>query len=298
MKFGKLEDISAVDFTLPSDHSVTGRVLNSMSVTPRVLVGGTMWNIPEWIGKIFPAKTPKKDLMGQYGAAFGTIELNATHYKIPDKAVVRKWYQTMPEDFLFCPKFPQLISHYRRFNNCESLTDEFLEAILELQNKLSFAFIQLPPNYTADKAEALLQYLTRLPRDMRFALEFRHESWFSGSEKAESVWSVMPELGITSVISDTAGRRDAVHMRLTTPYCIVRYGGNEMDGTDEKRLSDWIDRIAMWSENGLEEFQFWIHQPNSVKTPETALYIKERLHDRMNVRVKCPDIIATQGSLF
>lgn len=298
MKFGKLEDITGVDFKLPNDHSVTRQVLTGNPVVPKVLVGGTMWNIPDWIGKIFPEKMPKKELMRAYGSAFGTIELNATHYKIPEVNVVKNWYDVMPDDFLFCPKFPQLISHYRRFNNSDGLTDEFLSAILNLKEKLSFSFIQLPPNFTSQKAADLERYLRSLPSDMKFALEFRHDSWFDGNSDAESTWTLMKDLGITAVISDTAGRRDAVHMRLTTPHCIVRFGGNEMHETDISRLNDWMDRIELWAKSGLQEFHFWIHQSNSIKTPETALFIQNEMKNRMNIRVKAPVFVSQQKTLF
>jgi len=290
MKFGKLSDITNVDFTLPNDHSVTKDALNKGQQELVIRQGGTMWNIPEWIGKIFPDKTPKKDLMRAYGTAYGTIELNATHYKIPSKEVVRNWYQAMPDDFVFCPKFPQLISHYRRFKNSEGLTDEFLEAILELKEKLSFSFIQLPPNFTSDHSDALAAYLKTLPRDMKFALEFRHESWFIPNERSFGIWEMMNTQGIASVITDTAGRRDAVHMRLTSPHCIVRFGGNELHATDSQRLESWVERIAHWKEEGLEEFQLWIHQPDSILTPETSQLFANMVKQRLGLEVKTPSI--------
>lgn len=290
MKFGKLSDISQVDFSLPNDHSGTKAALAKGKTSLKIYQGGTMWNIPDWIGKIFPEKTPKKDLMKAYGTAFGTIELNATHYKIPTKEVVRNWHDAMPSDFKFCPKFPQLISHYRRFKNCEGLTDEFLEAIMELKDKLSFSFIQLPPNFTAQHADALSDYLHTLPRDMKFALEFRHESWFEPNERSLGIWKTMEECGIASVITDTAGRRDAVHMRLTTPHCIVRFGGNELDQSDTKRLEQWVDRIEQWQKQGLEEFQLWIHQPDSVLTPETSQIFAALVRQQLKINVKTPVI--------
>lgn len=290
MKFGKLSDITNVDFTLPNDHSGTRDALKSGTHELVIRQGGTMWSIPEWIGKIFPERTPKKDLMRAYGTAFATIELNATHYKIPTKQVVHNWYEAMPDGFVFCPKFPQLISHYRRFKNCEGLTDEFLEAILELGEKLSFAFIQLPPNFTSDHSEVLASYLMTLPADMKFALEFRHESWFVPNERSFGIWNLMKQRGIASVIADTAGRRDAVHMRLTTPHCIVRFGGNELHTTDSQRLEAWVDRIAQWKEDGLEEFQLWIHQPDSILTPETSQLFAGMVKKRLDLTVKAPTI--------
>lgn len=298
MKFGKLDNIEGVDLSLPKDHPDTKQSLKKGDGNLKVFQGGTMWNIPEWLGKIYPEKTRKMDFIKAYGKQFSTIELNATHYKIPTSEVLLKWKNEMPEDFIFCPKFPQTITHYRRFNNCEHITDEFLEVILLFEKMLGSSFIQLPPHYSNAKANDLIMYLESLPRDMKFALEFRHESWFDGSTASEEVWSAMRSLGIGSVITDTAGRRDAVHMRLTTPDCIVRFGGNELHKTDEQRLSDWVDRIAKWKNQGLETFHLWMHQPGSILTPETCRLFGDLIKKEMNMSIKIPDLLQNQTSLF
>ena len=57
------------------------------------------------------------------------------------------WAAEMPDHFIFCPKFPAIITHYRRFGNCESPTDDFIDGILALGDKLGPAFLQLPPHY-------------------------------------------------------------------------------------------------------------------------------------------------------
>ncbi|MEZ4799462.1 MAG: DUF72 domain-containing protein [Flavobacteriales bacterium] len=298
MKFGKLDSIDGVDLSLPKDHSVTKNSLKKGSGDVKIYQGGTMWNIPEWLGKIYPEKTRKLDFIKAYGKHFSTIELNATHYKIPTAEVLLKWKNEMPEDFVFCPKFPQTITHYRRFNNCEGITDEFLEVILLFENTLGSSFIQLPPHYSKNKAADLLRYLESLPRDMKFALEFRHESWFDGSNASEEVWTAMSELGIGSVITDTAGRRDAVHMRLTTPDCIVRFGGNELDQTDEQRLTEWVERIAKWKKQGLETFHLWMHQPGSLLTPETCRLFGKLVKEELDMTIKVPELLNNQASLF
>lgn len=298
MKFGKLDSLVGVDFTLPLDHPDTAKVLNGIDTQTQVYQGGTMWNIPEWLGKIYQEKTRKADFISAYGQQFSTIELNATHYRIPTKETVVKWSDSMPDDFVFCPKFPQSISHYRRFNNCDDVTDQFLEVIHYLGKKLSTSFIQLPPNYSAKKGEELVRYLEKLPRDMRFAIEFRNEDWFDGNHEAEATWQSLRSMGIGSVITDTGGRRDAVHMRLTTPDCIVRFGGNELDPTDYTRIDAWISRISSWKRNGLESFQLWMHQPNSVLSPETCIYFSEKLKATTGLECKRPRLLNNTLTLF
>ena len=121
MKFGKLEDISQVNFTLPPTHPKTWQVLgNAMRDRQNkdfnVYFGATGWSNKEWVGKWYPGSAKPKDYLYHYTRQFNTIELNTTHYRIPDNRTVDRWRETAPDGFLFCPKVPQLISHMRRMS--------------------------------------------------------------------------------------------------------------------------------------------------------------------------------------
>ena len=54
MKFGKLEDISKVNFQLPQDSIGTKILLESLHVNeerPFAYIGCTGWSMKEWVGK-------------------------------------------------------------------------------------------------------------------------------------------------------------------------------------------------------------------------------------------------------
>ena len=159
-------------------------------------------------------------------------------------------------------------------------------------------FLQLPPNYTQKYAARLREYLKTLPRDIKIAVEYRHPDWFTGSEEVEKTWTLMQELGIGAVVSDTSGRRDAVHMRLTAPWMVMRYGGNNLDSTDRDRLEDWALRIKSWAENGLEAFYLLVHQENSILTPETCVMFNELLSEHCGIETKTPQFYSNQGALL
>lgn len=275
MQFGKsdhLDGFPAGHFALPPDHPQTQRVLAAAGPGPLdVRVGGTLWNVTAWRGSIYPARTPQRDWPTHYGRHFGTIEFNATHYRIYPPEKMAAWAQALPEDFLFCPKFPQIITHFRRFRQCEGPTDDFIQGLLALGNRLGPSFIQLPPHFAPTQVDALLDYLAQWPRELPLAIEFRHPDWFSAQPHAEAVWAAMEELGIGSVLSDTALRRDAVHMRLTAPFVLVRFGGGDGHPTDATRLADWAQRLQAWGDAGLRNFYFLMHQPDSIRTPETCV---------------------------
>lgn len=268
MKFGKLEsteELRGIDFTLPPPV-IEWRKPHSGEL--KVYSGGTTWNVRPWRGKVYPQKEPMRTWPTHYGNAFSTIEFNATHYKIYSPEKMADWANQLPEDFKFCPKFPAIISHYRRFNNCDGPTDDFIEGLLALEEKLGPAFLQLPPHFAPKHREKLLTYLESWPRELKMSVEFRHPEWFTGGAEAEVVWSKLSELGIGAVISDTAGRRDALHMRFTAPHILVRFGGYSGHATDECRLSQWADLLK--STPGIESFYLLVHTDDSVFTPETC----------------------------
>ena len=98
----------------------------------------------------------------------------------------------------------------------------------------------------------------------------------------------MGELGIGSVISDTALRRDAVHMRMTAPFLLLRFGGYEGHASDRQRLAAWCDRIAAWCDQGLRSVDLLVHQPDSLHTPDTCRLFAELAANRLGVSVRTP----------
>ncbi|HIB76669.1 MAG TPA: DUF72 domain-containing protein [Flavobacteriales bacterium] len=298
MKFGKLEswdELEGIDWKLPDCKIEWAKPLNGNAFqgSTKVRSGGTMWTVRPWRGKVYPEKDPMRTWPSHYGRQFGSLEFNATHYRIYPPEKMAAWAAEMPDHFIFCPKFPAIITHYRRFGNCESPTDDFIDGILALGDKLGPAFLQLPPHYAPKHSEKLALYLKSWPRDLKMAVEFRHPDWFSGSSEAESIWKLMSERGIGAVISDTAGRRDALHMRLTAPFLLVRFGGYDSHESDEIRLRFWAEKIAELIKKGtpLESFDLLVHTSDSVTTPETCRLFSKLVKDYCDIDVKKPLII-------
>ncbi|MEY3836129.1 MAG: hypothetical protein RI989_1557, partial [Bacteroidota bacterium] len=214
------------------------------------------------------------EFLFHYSRLFPCIEFNGSHYRTPPIAQVAKWVEQVPSNFLFCPKFPQSISHWRQFQNCERETDLFIEALFAFGKNLGTTFIQLPPHYSPSKAEPLLRYLEKLPTDVRYSVEMRHPDWFVGNVLEEYA-NELKKLKVGLIVCDTAGRRDAVHMRLTSDELVVRFGGNDLQVSDEIRMRQWIQQLKAWEKIGLKKCYFWIHQPESLHTVETMQLFNE-----------------------
>ena len=144
MKFGKLSDISNVVFSLPSEPEENKTILSSFpkqNTPPKIHIGCTGWSMKEWVGKVYPLKTPAKDYLKHYARQFNTIELNTTHYRIPSEANIEKWKNESTTDFRFCPKIPQVISHSADLGGNNDALNNFCKNILLLEEKLGCCFM-------------------------------------------------------------------------------------------------------------------------------------------------------------
>lgn len=276
MKFGKLDNVDHLSFSFEVPTQDFSFLPNERSGGLQIIIGGTVWGVPQWKGTHFPARAKPSEFLHYYSRLFPCIEFNGSHYRIPPVAQVEKWVEQVPENFLFCPKFPQSISHWRQFQNCERETDLFFEALFAFGKNLGTTFIQLPPHYSPSKAEPLLRYLETLPRDVRYSVEMRHPEWFVGNVLEEYA-TELKKLNVALIVCDTAGRRDAVHMRLTSDELVVRFGGNDLHASDEVRMNQWARQLRDWEEVGLKKCYFWIHQPESLHSVESMNQFKEVL---------------------
>jgi uncharacterized protein YecE (DUF72 family) len=266
-------------------------------VHPKIYIGCAKWGRKEWIGKIYPKGTKDSDFLQQYVKHYNSIELNATHYKIYDSAAIAKWAdKAKGTDFKFCPKVPQIISHYSSFNNVDEMTISFLEGVLAFKENLGPIFLQVSEKYSPAGKEKLFKYLTSLPTDLQFFLEVRHPNWFADTVLKKELFDQLRCLNIGAVITDTAGRRDCAHMELTLPKTFIRYVGNSLHPTDYVRIDEWVERIKSWLDKGLKELYFFMHMHNEALSPELTVYLVDKLNKIEGLHLKKPQFM--QPGLF
>ena len=294
MEFGRTENIDAVYFTFPEDDKYTTRLfkeLKKIRAKPQIYIGCAKWGRPDWIGKIYPKGTKQADFLKHYVTHYNSIELNAFFYQLFPQATVEKWASLAADDFRFCPKFNNSITHIRRLKNAEKETDAFLQTVSYFGKKLGTSFIQLGDNFSPKHFESIHNYLKSLPKDFDVALELRSHDWFADTTIADETYHLMKELGVTSIITDTSGRRDVLHTRLTTPKAFIRYVGNGLHPTDYKRIDDWVERIATWLDSGLQTLYFFIHQHDELYSPELSKYMIDKLNKRCNLQLSPPKLL-------
>lgn len=295
MEFGKLENVDQVDFTLPTEYSGNKELLAPYKgPEPKIYVGGAKWGRKDWEGKLYPKKTKASEYLGHYAKHFNSIELNATHYNLFGNDVVTKWANTVGDDFKFCPKIHQLISHRHRLKNVSASTDQFLDIMSHFGDKLGTIFLQMPSNFRKTKWADLKSYLSDFPAGFKLALELRHQEWFD-----DTLFDLLEERGVGLIITDTAGERQLIHNRLTCPEVFIRFVGNNLHPSDFLRMNDWITQIGQWMEQGMQKVWFFIHQHDEQYTPELANYACEKMNQELGLNLKVPQFstVENQGSL-
>ena len=285
MKFGQVEDPSQIDFTLPKDHSKTKEILRqNKKGLENISIGCAKWNKTDLKG-FYPKGT--KDELAYYSTQFNSIELNATFYGMPSSEQVLTWKEKTPENFKFFPKITNTVSHFRRLLNIDDVVTQFATAVLNFDDKLGMVFLQLHDNFKPKDYERLEQFVNKWPKEVPLAIELRNTEWFTDEEILDKTCELFEQNNITNIIVDTAGRRDMLHMRLTTPNAFIRYVGANHE-SDYARLEDWLDRLTTWKKEGLQNLYFFVHQNIEKASPLLSAYFIEKMNEAWKTDLQVP----------
>lgn len=287
MKFGKVTAPQHVNFSLPDDHPNTGAVLSSKGpkMEFKAYIGCTKWSRAGLPG-FYPRGI--KDELGYYATQFNSLEFNATFYRtFPDKQYVQ-WKAAVPDHFRFFPKVDQYIGHLKRLNpeGLERL-NPFLDSTVLLGDRLGTIFLQLHPNFSTAHKERVLNFMARWPKAINLAIEFRHPSWYDEAGLTGDICTEMAAKGIVHILTDTAGRRDLMHMQLTNKEAFIRFVACNHP-LDHTRLEEWVERLKSWQSMGLRQVNFFIHQAMAKDRPFLATKFAARLNKALGTDLPIP----------
>ena len=290
MEFGKLRDIGMVDFRMPRQPDASPVLPTGIPrpAPPRCYIGCTGWAMKEWAGTVYPPGARPGDYLAHYGQQFNTIELNATHYRVPSPETIEKWSRDTPADFRFCPKVPQAISHSRDLGTNTAQIEAFAYAMSGLGVRLGPSFLQLPPYFGLERWGILARFLERWPKHIPIAIEFREASWFRGGDLHPDAIQVLEAHQAGAVITDVAGRRDVLHLRVTAPFVLLRFVGNDLHASDYERARAWAAQIQHWFAQGLPALYFFAHEPDNLQAPQLADYAHQLLGGLPGVSCRGP----------
>jgi len=288
MKFGQVPNPEEVDFTIPPDHADTKRVLaKSKAKEMKVYVGCAKWNSKDLKG-FYPKTVKAKDELHYYSTQFNCLEFNATFYKRYWERNYTAWREGTADGFKFFPKFNQGVTHYSRLKEVDEKCEQFAENIVFLKEKLGMPFLQMHDNFGPGAFDRVEDFFNNVWKyDIPIAAEFRKTEWHTDPEIAPRLYEVLERNGVTNILVDTAGRRDLMHMRLTTDTAFIRWVGANHP-TDYPRLDEWITRIAKWKKAGLRNLYFFVHQNVEQESPLLSAYFITKLNKKIGSDLHVP----------
>ena len=194
----------------------------------------------EWNGVFYPDGLPAIDYLAHYSQIFSSVELDSTFYGTPRPEYVERWAAVTPPDFTFCVKTPREITHDLRLIDAEEPMGEFLDTIQLLGDKLGAVLIQLPPDMTFAYIHKLAVFLRQLPKQFRYAVEFRHPSWH-----ATATGQLLQNHDICWASTDYIHLPQRVYA--TTDFIYVRWiGRHGQYDTKEYERVDLTPRLEKW----------------------------------------------------
>ena len=258
MELGHVDSAEGLDLSLPADDPITTSVLSTDPFPTHVRVGLPIWNKKEWVGGIYPPGTPPGNYLQPYGRIYDTVEVNSTFYHPPAPDAIAGWAESVPDDFSFLPKVWRQISHVPDATTAD--VARFVECVSAFGDRLGPCFLQLPPHADLTWKRPLARLLDLLAPEVELALELRHPAWFSDTTTRRRLFAHLAERRIGLVITDTAGRRDLVHMGVSAEFTLIRFKGQGFGPLDVARADDWVTRLASWSARGLKRAYFIAHE--------------------------------------
>jgi uncharacterized protein YecE (DUF72 family) len=213
----------------------------------RILVGCSGWNYKHWRNGVFyPSRLAAKAWLGFYASEFDTVELNTTFYRLPRRTAVERWVAETPPEFVFAVKVSRYMTHVKRLQDVEwhlPLLLDRIECLLGTP-KLGPLLWQLPPTLQRDDKRLEIA-LASFPRDLRHAIEFRHESWFT-----DAVLDLLRAHEVALVVADRPEIRGFQTDHVTTNFVFVRlhHGSRGRRGNySQTELEEWARRIRGWA---------------------------------------------------
>jgi uncharacterized protein YecE (DUF72 family) len=214
-----------------------------------IRLGCSGWDYRDWADVFY--KSADESKLKAYSYIFNTAEINSTFYNYPAPGIVFGWAKHTPQDFKFAVKLNRLITHEKMLDISKGVEDDlqrFCELMKPLQEtgKLACILIQLPPGlkFRKDRIEAFLKIL---PSDLRFALEYRNETWLTGEADG-----LLADCNVAAVAVDEPLLPPEA--RLTADIAYVRWHGRGKAmwynyRYSKNELAEWVPKLWEMSQD-------------------------------------------------
>jgi len=228
--------------------------------------------------------------LAHYATQFPLVEVDSTYYSPPAEQTAALWVERTPADFTFNIKaFSLLTGHPTKVSAIykdlrpetekknlyptdlepaamEDVWTRFLSALdpLVKANKLGTILFQFPPWFTIRRSNK--QYVLEVAKrcsPLRVAIEFRHESWFAGDNRQETL-ELLSKHKLPFVCVDMPqGHKSSIPpvVEATSDLALIRFHGHSDKWTSKdiyekfgylyssQELKDWAPKVRQLAES-------------------------------------------------
>ncbi|HLK18958.1 MAG TPA: DUF72 domain-containing protein [Bryobacteraceae bacterium] len=237
---------------------------------PNLYAGTSGFAYASWKPDFYPDKLPSKKFLGYYSGRLNAVEVNYTFRRLPSASTLENWVAQTREGFVFPCKAHMRITHIQRLKPSE-FTEVFFKAIEPLRSsrRLGPVLFQLPPAMKCDEA-LLADFLATLPKDIRYAFEFRHASWL-----ADPVYQLLEKHGVALCLAES--EKLTIPEVITANFVYSRLRMPEYSAEDRKEIAARVEQLMG---KGQDVYVFFKHE----ETPAGALYAEELLKSAASFR--------------
>lgn len=210
-------------------------------------------------------------MLAYYVERFDAVELNNSFYHLPKKSSLDSWRDSTPSGFCFAVKGSRFLTHMKKLKDPERGLERFLDAVEVLEHKLGPILFQLPPNWELD-IERLANFLSFLPKDHRYAFEFRNATW-----SVPQIYDLLASQNAAYCIFDLAGTQSPIQITSDLAYVRLHGPGGKYQGSySDAALSKWAKRIREWQRD-LKSIHVYFDNDQAGYAAANALRLKELL---------------------
>ena len=236
---------------------------------------GTMgFSYKDWGGAFYPKGLAARDYLSYYSRIFNAVEIDSTFYGIPRREAVNRWKESTPKEFKVCVKVPREITHDAGLVNVDNEMLRFIDTFQTLDDKLGVILLQFPPSFASSNVINLSTFLEHLPKNLRFAIEFRHRSWYTPQTiellaKNKICWVATEFEGVPKEVGLTS---DILFIRLIGQR--GRFNSHDREQIDVSPQLDWWWQWIRSQAEGVQSVYAFINDDFSGHAPAAANKLK------------------------
>jgi uncharacterized protein YecE (DUF72 family) len=246
-------------------------IMNAMSGS--FYLGTSGFSYDEWKhGVFYPEGLKNREMLTYYSGQLNSVEINYTFRRFPTEKSLAAWRELAQDGFVFTLKANQRITHFKRLDDVDEDVRDFLDRGKALGDRLGCVLFQCPPNLLYDQRliERFVGYLPASgPGKPRFAMEFRHPSWFEAKDLLRSQ-------GVAWCVAQTDDKDPKPEDLSWEPAGYLRLRKTEYD---DEEMQAWADRIRPALDGGADVFCYFKHEDLGA-SPQMAKRLEDILRSK------------------